>query len=30
VRSEICEPDSERAALYDEYHGVYQSLYAAT
>ena len=30
VRAEACEPDSERARLYDDYHVVYRSLYLAT
>jgi xylulokinase len=30
VRAEACEPDSDRARLYDDYHAVYRSLYLAT
>lgn len=30
LRTEVCEPDSERVRLYDDYHAEYQSLYSAT
>jgi xylulokinase len=30
LRAEANEPDAARATIYDEYHAVYQSLYAAT
>jgi xylulokinase len=30
LREEVTEPNSERASAYEEYYGVYRSLYPAT